>query len=83
MIFSTVRAPQDPALTVESLAMMATGRLWTRPIPVTTPSAGRSPAVALASNPSSTKYLATPPCRISSVNARMSSLLLMVFPIDP
>ena len=49
-IFSTVRSPHDPALTVESLAMIATGRPCTRPTPVTTPSAGRSPpgAVALA-----------------------------------
>ena len=44
MIFSTVRAPHDPAFTVESLAMIATGRPCTRPMPVTTPSAGRSPA---------------------------------------
>ena len=41
MIFSTVRAPQEPALTVESLAMIATGRPCTRPMPVTTPSAGQ------------------------------------------
>ena len=29
MIFSTVRAPQDPALTVESLAIRATGNIAT------------------------------------------------------
>jgi hypothetical protein len=55
MIFSTVLAPQEPALTVESLAITATVRPPTAPIPVTTPSAGRSPASALASRPSSTK----------------------------
>ncbi len=40
-IFSTVRSPHEPAFTVESLAMMATGRPATWPVPVTTPSAGR------------------------------------------
>src|SRR5215467_16140380 len=54
-IFSTVRAPHEPAFTVESLAMTATGRPCTRPMPVTTPSAGRSPAWLLARRPSSTK----------------------------
>ena len=43
-IFSTVRAPHEPALTVGSLAMTHTGRPSMRPTPVTTPSAGRSPA---------------------------------------
>ena len=54
MIFSTVRAPQEPALTVESLAIRQTGRPSMRACPVITPSAGRSPASALASRPSST-----------------------------
>ena len=31
MIFSTVRAPHEPAFTVGSLAMTATGRPWTSP----------------------------------------------------
>ncbi len=53
-IFSTVRAPHEPALTVGSLAMTHTGRPSMRPVPVTTPSAGRSSARALASRPSST-----------------------------
>ena len=44
--------------------MIATGRPCTRPMPVTTPSAGRSPAVAFASRPSSTKSL--PPSSHSS-----------------
>ena len=39
-IFSTVRAPHDPALTVGSLAMTTTARPSTVPRPVTTPSAG-------------------------------------------
>ena len=34
MIFSTVRAPQDPALTVESLAISATGRPSMVAVPV-------------------------------------------------
>src|SRR4051794_38438176 len=55
MIFSTVRAPQEPALTVESLAMTQTGRPATVAVPVTTPSAGRSPARTVAYSPSSTK----------------------------
>ena len=49
-IFSTVRAPHEPAFTVESLAITHTGRPSTVPTPVTTPSAGRSPASALASS---------------------------------
>ena len=53
-IFSTVRAPHEPALTVESLATTHTGRPPTVPTPVTTPSAGRSPATALASSALST-----------------------------
>ena len=48
MIFSTVRAPHEPALTVESLAITATGRPSTRPVPVTTPSAGSPSAATLA-----------------------------------
>ncbi len=54
-IFSTVRAPQDPALIVESLAMRHTGRPSIVAVPVTTPSAGRSPATTFANRPSSTK----------------------------
>src|SRR5688572_28774036 len=54
MIFSTVRAPQEPAFTVESLAISATGRPSIVAVPVTTPSAGRSPATTLAKAPSST-----------------------------
>src|SRR5207342_3006996 len=55
-IFSTVRAPHEPAFTVGSLAMTQTGRPSISPRPVTTPSAGRSSAgaSALASRPSST-----------------------------
>ena len=52
-IFSTVRAPHDPAFTVGSLAITHTGRPSMRPTPVTTPSAGRSAADALASSASS------------------------------
>ena len=48
MIFSTVRAPQDPALTVESLAISATGRPPMVAVPVITPSAGRPGSSALA-----------------------------------
>ena len=40
-IFSTVRAPHDPAFTVGSLATTSTGRPSTVPRPVTTPSAGQ------------------------------------------
>src|SRR5215813_4134895 len=54
MIFSTVRAPQLPALTVESLAMRATVRPAIFPSPVTTPSAGRSGSAVWAKLPSST-----------------------------
>ena len=65
-IFSTVRAPHDPAFTVGSLAMTHTGRPSTRPTPVTTPSAGRSSARLLASSPSSTNE------SLSSSSARRS-----------
>ncbi len=41
MIFSTVLAPHEPALTVESFAMTRTGRPCTVAVPHTTPSAGR------------------------------------------
>ena len=53
-IFSTVRAPQEPALTVESFAITHTGRPSMVPTPVITPSAGRSPARALARSAFST-----------------------------
>src|SRR5690606_8233945 len=71
MIFSTVRAPQDPAFTVESLAMTQTGRPLMRPIPVTTPSAGRPSARALANSPSSSS---TSPSKRSSNRRRTNSL---------
>src|SRR5690606_10632844 len=53
-IFSTVRQPHEPAFTVESLAITHTGRPSMRPVPVTTPSAGRSPARLFAKAASST-----------------------------
>ena len=59
MIFSTVRAPHEPALTVGSLATTSAGRPSTRPCPVTTPSAGSPAASAFASWPSSTKVSAS------------------------
>ena len=59
MIFSTVREPQEPALTVESLAIRATGRPPHAAVPVITPSAGRPPASALAYRPSSVKLPAS------------------------
>ena len=55
MIFSTVRAPHEPAFTVGSLATTRAGRPSTRPCPVTTPSAGSPVPSAFASWPSSTK----------------------------
>ena len=54
MIFSTVFGPHEPALTVGSLAMTATGRPPTVPMPVTTPSAPRPSCSQLASSASST-----------------------------
>ena len=52
-IFSTVFGPQEPALTVGSLAISATVRPPTVPIPVTTPSAPSPSASQLASSASS------------------------------
>ena len=53
MIFSTVFGPHEPALTVGSLAITATGRPSTSPMPVTTPSAPRPSWSQLASSASS------------------------------
>ena len=53
MIFSTVLGPQEPALTVGSLAISATGRPAIVPIPVTTPSAPKPSCSQLASSASS------------------------------
>ncbi|CAB4885652.1 unannotated protein [freshwater metagenome] len=66
IIFSTVRAPHEPAFTVGSFATTHTVRPSTRPTPVTTPSAGRSAAIVLESRPSSTNDPS------SSSNARRS-----------
>ena len=76
MIFSTVRAPHEPALTVESLAISATGRPSMCAMPVTTPSAGRSPASALANNPSSTNE---PSSTSSRIRSRANSLPFSAF----
>ena len=70
-IFSTVRAPHEPAFTVGSFAITHTGRPSTVPTPVTTPSAGRSPASALASSASSTNE---PSSSSSASRSRTNSL---------
>src|SRR6516165_9171751 len=71
MIFSTVRAPQDPALTVESLAISATGLPSIVAVPVITPSAGSPSARTLAYRPSSVKL----PSSVSSlIRSRANSL---------
>src|SRR6516162_1625770 len=71
MIFSTVRAPQEPALTVESLAISATGLPSTVAVPVTTPSAGSPSARTLAYRPSSVKL----PSSVSrAIRSRANSL---------
>jgi hypothetical protein len=76
MIFSTVRAPQEPAFTVESLAIRHTGRPSTRADPVTTPSAGSPSASTLAKSPSSTKE---PSSTSSAIRSRANSLPLAAF----
>jgi len=73
MIFSTVRAPHDPALTVESLAITHTGRPSTVAWPVMTPSAGSPSASTLASAPSSTKE---PSSTRRAIRSRANSLPL-------
>ncbi len=55
MIFSTVFGPQEPALTVGSLAIRATERPPMRAMPVTTPSAPKPSCSQLASSASSMK----------------------------
>ena len=71
MIFSTVRAPHDPALTVESFAISATGRPSTAAVPVITPSAGRPSARTLANAPSSVKL---PSSASRAIRSRANSL---------
>src|SRR5438067_10454199 len=71
MIFSTVRAPQEPALTVESFAIRQTGRPSTVASPVITPSAGKPSASALAYMPSSTN---DPSSTSSATRSRANSL---------
>jgi len=51
MIFRIVSQPQAPALTVGWLAMTATGRPSTVPVPVTTASADRPSSIVRASSP--------------------------------
>src|ERR687895_1992128 len=55
MIFSTVFGPQEPALTVGSFPIRATGRPPTWAIPVTTPSAPKPSCSQFARRASSTK----------------------------
>src|ERR1017187_9946183 len=71
MIFSTVLAPQEPALTVESFAISATGRPPTMAVPVITPSAGSPCSAALAKTPSSVKL---PSSIRSAIRSRANSL---------
>ena len=71
MIFSTVRAPHDPALTVESLAIRHTGRPSMRAVPVITPSAGSPSASTLAYRPSSTNV---PSSTSRAIRSRANSL---------
>ncbi len=70
-IFSTVFGPQEPALTVGSLAITATGRPSTVPTPVTTPSAPSPSCSQLARSPSSTNE---PSSRSSATRSRTGSL---------
>src|SRR5512137_1002854 len=76
MIFSTVRFPQLPAFTVESLAITATGRPSMVPRPVTTPSAGSSGSCALARAPSSSSE---PSSRSSRSRSRAKSFPCSAF----
>ena len=66
-----MRLPHEPAFTVESFAMTHTVRRATRPMPVTTPSAGRSPACTFARSASSTKE---PSSRSNASRSRQKSL---------
>ena len=59
MIFSTVFGPQEPAFTVGSLAISATGRPAIVAMPVTTPSAPKPSCSQLASSASSTNESAS------------------------
>ena len=71
MIFSTVFAPHDPALTVGSFAIRATRRPPIVPRPVTTPSAPRPSTSQLASIASSEKL---PGSSSRSTRSRTGSL---------
>src|SRR6478672_10534766 len=70
-IFSTVFGPQEPALTVGSLAIRATRRPSIVARPVTTPSAPSPSSCQLASSPSSAK---DPASTSSSTRSRTGSL---------
>jgi hypothetical protein len=59
MIFSTVFGPHEPAFTVGSLAMSATGRPPTLAMPVITPSAPKPSCSQFASSASSTNESAS------------------------
>ena len=76
MIFSTVRAPQDPAFTVESLAIRQIRRPSTLANPVITPSAGSPSASAFANSPSSTN---DPSSTSRAMRSRAKSLPLAAF----
>ena len=71
MIFSTVLAPHEPALTVESFAISATGRPPIVAVPVITPSAGSPSARTFANAPSSVKL---PSSTRSSMRSRANIL---------
>src|SRR5580693_7888369 len=75
-IFSTVRFPHEPAFTVESFAMIATGRPATSAVPVTTPSAGSSGSRLFASAASSTKE---PSSTRRAMRSRAKSLPVSAF----
>jgi hypothetical protein len=59
MIFSTVLGPHEPALTVGSFAIRATGRPPMVAMPVTTPSAPKPSCSQFASSASSTNESAS------------------------
>ena len=71
MIFSTVFGPQEPALTVGSLAITQTGRPATAAMPVTTPSAPKPSLSQFASSASSANE---PASTSRSIRSRTGSL---------
>ena len=84
MIFSTVFGPQEPALTVGSFAISATGRPAIVAMPVTTPSAPKPSCSQFASSASSTNESGVHEPRHAVAHRQLALVArLLVVPLGP